>query len=104
MEENSTDTDTAAIEQSTRTTNFFWAFIPAGITWFIGFSFLQEFNRIFVWWTLVCGWFPLYYAMKRKYPAVRKKWNIANGFAVVFLLVIPCLFSLLFTLFISQDI
>ena len=60
--------DPAAIEQ-TKQTNPFWPFIPAGITWFIGLLFLQGVDHIFIWWTMVCGWFPLYYAMKRKYPA-----------------------------------
>ncbi|MBQ9771922.1 MAG: hypothetical protein IJW23_08880 [Lentisphaeria bacterium] len=76
--------------------NPFPAYIPAGITWLTGLLFLQIIDHVFLWWTLICIWFPLYYTMKRRFPAAEKKWNIANGFAVAFLLVIPGLFCLLY--------
>lgn len=85
-------------KQEIRSSNPFWPFIPAGITWFTGLFFLQGIDHIFIWWTLLCGWFPLFYAMKRKYPAAKKKWNIANGFAVTFLLILPGIFCLLYVL------
>ena len=95
-EEKFSDIKKNAAKQEITSSNPFWPFVPAGITWFIGLLFLQIFDHIFIWWTLVCGWFPLCYAMKRKYPAAQKKWNIANGFAVTFLIIIPYLFSLLY--------
>lgn len=101
-EEQIADANQEDVEQ-TQSNNPFWPFIPAGITWFIGLFFIQGVDHIFIWWTLVCGWFPLFYAMKRKYPAAQKKWNIANGVAVTFLLVIPFLFSLLYIV-ISRNI
>ena len=90
--------DTTAIEQ-TKQTNLFWPFVPAGITWFIGLLFLQGVDHIFIWWTMVCGWFPLYYAMKRKYPATKKKWDIANGFAITLLIVVPVVHSIMYIIF-----
>lgn len=98
MEENSMNADIAAIEQ-TKKTNPFWPFIPAGITWFIGLLFLQGVDYIFIWWTMVCGWFPFYYAMKRKYHAANKKWNIANGFAITLLIVVPVVLSIMYIIF-----
>ena len=97
-EENLNDVKNEEIAEKTRSANPFWPFIPAGITWFIGLLFLQGIDHIFMWWTLTCGWFPLYYAMKQKYPTARKKWNIANGFAVTFLLILPGIFCLLYVL------
>lgn len=83
-------------EQTTQTANCFLPFIPAGITWFAGFLFLQQINVVFVWWTLVCVWFPLYYAMTHRYPGSKKKWSWGNIFAITLLLVFPFLFCLLF--------
>ena len=94
-EENFSDANQNTAKEEILSSNPFWPFIPAGITWFTGLFFLQEIDHIFIWWTLLCGWFPLFYAMKRKYPAAKKKWNIANVFFVTFLIVIPAVFSIL---------
>ena len=102
-EENFSDVNQNTAKEEILSSNPFWPFIPAGITWFTGLLFLQGVDHIFIWWTMVCGWFPLYYAMKRKYPTARKKWNIANGFAVTFLIIIPYLFSLLY-IYVSRNI
>ena len=97
-EEKFSDAVPPAAKQETSSFNPFGPFIPAGITWFIGFLFLQKVDHIFIWWTLTCAWFPLHYAMIRKYPAAKNKWNIANGFAVTFLLILPGIFCLCYVL------
>lgn len=101
-EEKIPDTNKNKTEQRTRSADYFRDFIPAGVIWLTGLLFLQAIDHVFVWWTLVCGWFPLYCVMIRKHPESEKKWHIANGFAIAFLIVLPLLYTLLF-IFVSHN-